>query len=91
MNILEEANELIFGERAASYGDANKNLGRIAEAGIESCSTCALGRVSSGKMPGWYNCSHMRSYEYNSPRAQCFYTPSRYVAKKAAIVAEKAA
>lgn len=31
MNILEEAEKLINGERAADYGDASENFGRIAD------------------------------------------------------------
>ena len=69
-------------------------IGRLEPA--ESCGTCALGRVSSGKMPGWINCVYDKShefyeyYEFLAPHRGCKFSPSRYVAQKATIDAKKA-
>ena len=54
----------------------------------ECCANCMLSRPSDGKMPTWYNCALMKSYEYHAPHAVCWFTPSRFVART---VAESAA
>jgi len=57
----------------------------------ECCSTCAVGRMGDGRMPGFdYNCVYRKSSVYAAGWARCFYEPSRYGAKKATNVAEKA-